>query len=139
MQDAPQILSSAGSGATGRTAAVVLVFSPGDCAGTIEALRLWNSPHETRRIAVRGLLYGLPSGSDVQQKIVRGAGLRFPVEELDDAALAKVRRALGYGSGSFVVMLDRQGRVRLSEPLAELSTSGRRADALSFAEALAGS
>lgn len=114
---------------------VGIVFSPQDCGGLIEQLRLWNGPFLAREARVRGLLRLDAGDSDAMWKIVQGAGLRFPVDALDAEKIMGVQRALGYG-GSFVVVFDAQGRVRRAVPLAELSDARARAEILAFVRTL---
>jgi hypothetical protein len=115
---------------------VGIVFSPGDCGGLIEQLRLWNEPFLAREARVRGLLMLGDGDRDQLWKVVRGAGLKFPVEAGRGETLAAVQGSLGYRGGSFVVVFDPAGRVRRVTPLADLDAAAARAEMLQFVRSL---
>jgi hypothetical protein len=111
--------------------AVADVFFAGqDCGSEIEALHFLNRPHASGVIYVSGRLYGPGSELGQASKVVRGAGLKFPVFPVGRRELARARSALGYEVGSFVVFRDSEGRVRFSQSLRDLARPASRAHAL---------
>ena len=95
--------------------AVVLVFRPRDCGSGIESLAWWNGVHERREASVVGLLVGADASTSAS--IRSGAGLRFPVRVVSDAAVAPGLAAVGYHETPVVLIADRRGRVRSAAPL----------------------
>jgi hypothetical protein len=92
---------------------VYVVFSPQDCGSHIEALAAWNAIHEEGSMNVEGLLYGTV-GSSTMLNIVGGAGLHFPIEPSAAGLVNDLRLRTGYRRGSFVAVVDPEGRVRLT-------------------------
>lgn len=116
--------------------AVVVVFSVQDCGTLVESLRFWNDSHQSDEVNVTGWVYGPRSTPASLSKVVRGAGLRFPVKIVEDGSLRGIRRTLGYGSGSFVVALNSSGHVRLALPLSSLASPDARQQVRSFVAGL---
>lgn len=116
--------------------AVVVVFSARDCGTLVESLRFWNESHQSGEVNVNGWVYGPRATPASLDKVVRGAGLRFPVRIVEDGSLRGIRRTLGYGSGSFVVALSSTGHVRLALPLSYLGSPDARLQVRSFVAGL---
>ena len=116
---------------------VGIVFTPQDCGTLVEQLRLWNEPYLARDARVRGLVNLAGTEEEDVWKVVRGAGLRFPVDRARSATLLQVQRALGYRV-SFVVVFDGAGRVRRATPLEDLADPHARADLVEFVRSLRG-
>ena len=95
--------------------AVVLVFRPRDCGSGIESLAWWNGVHERGEASVVGLLVGADASTSAS--IRSGAGLRFPVRVVSDAAVAPGLAVVGYHETPVVLIADRLGRVRSAAPL----------------------
>ena len=112
--------------------AVVVVFSAQDCGTLVESLRFWNESHNNDRVNVTGWVYGRRTTAASLDKVVRGAGLQFPVKIVEDGSLHGIRRTLGYKTGSFVVALNSTGHVRLALPLSSLASPGARLQVRSF-------
>ena len=115
---------------------VGIVFSPRDCGGLIEQLRLWNDPYLNRDARVRGMLMMEEGDRDQMWKVVHGAGLKFPVELARGEKLAAVQTSLGYRGASFVVVFDGTGRVRRVTPLGDLDQPQARAEIVAFVRSL---
>src|SRR3954469_16207952 len=69
--------------------AVVLIFRPQDCGSGIESLAWWNAVYESHEASVTGLLVGAGTDSSVANSIRSGAGLRFPIRAVGDAAVER--------------------------------------------------
>jgi hypothetical protein len=95
--------------------AVVLVFRPQDCGSGIESLALWNAVHERHEASVTGLLVG--ADSSTARSIRSGAGLRFPIRTVSDAAVERGLAAVGYHETPVVLLADKRGRVRSAAQL----------------------
>lgn len=108
-------IASSLAGASRNRPAVVLVFRPRDCGSGIESLAWWNAVHERREASVIGLLVG--ADSSTVATIRSGAGLRFPIREVGDAAVAPGLAAVGYHETPVVLIADRRGRVRSAAQL----------------------
>jgi hypothetical protein len=113
---------------------VGVVFSPRDCNTLIESLRMWNRPFQNGRARVVGLVHGGGGDAAATRRIVSGVGLAFPVRGADAAGVAQLRQAIGHESGSFVVVLDPRGQLRMAVPLEELSAPAARARLLATLE-----
>jgi hypothetical protein len=103
-------IASTFAGASRDRPAVVLVFRPRDCGSGIESLAWWNAVHESREASVIGLLVG--TDSLTAATIRSGAGLRFPIRAVSDAAVTRGLAAVGYHETPVVLIADRRGRVR---------------------------
>jgi len=114
---------------------VAIVFTPADCSGLIEQLRFWNGPYMAREARVSGQVR--LEGEDLTPlwKVVRGAGLSFPVRRASDATVA-VQRSLGYPYASVVAVFDARNRVRMALPLSELANPARRAEVMRVVRSL---
>lgn len=95
---------------------------------------MWNSPFQNGRARVVGLVHGGGGDTASMRRIIAGVGLAFPVQNADAAQVAGLRHALGHESGSFVVVLDPRGQLRMAVPLAELSAPVARARLLATLE-----
>lgn len=108
-------IASSLAGASRDAPAVVLVFRPRDCGSGIESLAWWNGVYERREASVVGLLVG--ADSSTAASIRSGAGLRFPVRVVSDAAVAPGLAVVGYRETPVALIADRRGRVRSTAPL----------------------
>lgn len=103
------------AGASRDVPAVVLVFRPRDCGSGIESLAWWNGVHQRGEASVVGLLVG--ADASTSESIRLGAGLRFPVRVVSDAAVTQGLAAVGYRETPVALIADRRGRVRSTAPL----------------------
>lgn len=97
--------------------AVVLVFRPRDCGSGIESLALWNAVFEKHDASVTGLLVGTGIDSSTVEGIRAGAGIRFPLKVVSDAAVEPGLAAFGYRETPVALIADRSGRVRSAAQL----------------------
>ena len=108
-------ITSSLAAARGDRPAVVLVFRPRDCSSGIESLAWWNSVYKDGEASVIGLLVGADSSTALT--IRSGAGLRFPIRRVSDAAVARGLASIGYHDTPLVLIVDRHGRVRSAAQL----------------------
>ncbi|MFQ5680232.1 MAG: TlpA family protein disulfide reductase [Gemmatimonadota bacterium] len=95
---------------------LLFAFQPGDCPSRRQLIRRWNALHESGELPVLGVGLHFPKEADRRERILRSAGIRFPVRFDVAGRVERLILRLGYARTPVSLLLDRNGRPRLAVP-----------------------
>ncbi len=102
----------------------VVVFRPEDCDGRIDFMHAFARPRWRDSFSTRALVIGGAAEAETAAQTLRARGLSIPISAVRSDA--HPGRLLGYTTTPYLLVVDRQERVRIAVP-GPLSTSERHA------------
>jgi hypothetical protein len=130
-QNVAALIPRAEEGST-RPFRAVVIFHLKDCDGRIDFMHAFSRPRWRDSFSTGALVIGGPKEAQAAAQILRARGLAIPVSAVRSDA--HPGRLMGYTSTPYLLVMDRQDRLRIAVPspssTSELGALERTADGL---------